>query len=63
MTPQNQKHKKPSQAETVNVIKEKLHDETENDTIDTDSSDMDPSSEESDLNYAETLLTKSCKYI
>ena len=38
-------YKNPSQVETVNEIK-KLHDETENETIDTDSSNVDLSSED-----------------
>ena len=42
-------YKNPSQVETVNEIKENLHDEIENDTIDTDSSDVDLSSEDSDF--------------
>ena len=42
-------YKNPSQVETVNEIKEKLHDETENGMIDTDSSDMDLCSKDSDF--------------
>ena len=42
-------YKNPSQVETLNEIKDKLHDETENETIDTDSSDVDLSSEDSDF--------------
>ena len=39
----------PSQVETINEIEEKLHDQTENNTIDTDSSDVGLSSEDSDF--------------
>ena len=46
MTPQNQKHIGTLSIETVNEIKEKLHDETENKTIDTNSSEVDLSSED-----------------
>ena len=42
MIPQTKTCKNPSQVEMVNEIKEKLHDETGNDRIDTDSSDGKP---------------------
>ena len=54
-------YKNSSQIEIGNEIKEKLHDETENDTIDTDSSDVDLSTQTSD--YKETPLKKLHKYI
>ena len=42
-------YKNPSQVETLNEIEEKLHDKTENDMIDTNSSDVDLSFEDSDF--------------
>ena len=41
-------YKNPSQVETVNEIEEKLHDKIENETIYTDSSKVDLSSDDSD---------------
>ena len=48
-------YKNPSQVETVNEIKEKLHDETENDTTDTNSSDVDLSSQDSDFQLCKNI--------
>ena len=42
-------YRNPSQVKTVYEIEEKIHEKTENDRIDTDSSVMDLSSEESDF--------------